>query len=72
MWGPWPDLCYCQTVAGLLMWGALSDEGRLCKARAFRRDSPPTRSRRSAGSGGESSSMLTSVEGNAVQGRMLL
>jgi hypothetical protein len=43
-----------------------------CIARVFRRDSPPTRSRRSEGSGGESSSMLTSVEGNAVQGRMLL
>jgi hypothetical protein len=42
------------------------------KARVFRRDSPPTRSRRSTGSGGESSSMLTGVEGNAVQGRMLL
>jgi hypothetical protein len=41
-------------------------------ARVFRRDSPPTRSRRSTGSGEESSSMLTSVEGNAVQGRMLL
>jgi hypothetical protein len=40
--------------------------------RVFRRDSPRTRSRRSEGSGGESSSMLTSVEGNAVQGRMLL
>jgi hypothetical protein len=37
----------------------------------FRRDSPPTRSR-STGSGGESFSMLTSVEGNAVQGRMPL
>jgi hypothetical protein len=23
MWGPRPDFCYCQTVAGLLMWGAL-------------------------------------------------
>jgi hypothetical protein len=33
----------------------------------FRRDTPPTRSRRSIGSGGESSSMLTIVEGNAVQ-----
>jgi hypothetical protein len=43
-----------------------------CIARVFRRDSPPTRSRRSEASGGESSSMLTSVEGNAVQGRMLL
>jgi hypothetical protein len=41
-------------------------------ARALRADSPPTRGRRSIGSGGESSSMLTSVEGNAVQGRMLL
>jgi hypothetical protein len=29
--------------------------------------SPPTRSRRSIGSGGEISSMLTSMEGNAVQ-----
>jgi hypothetical protein len=36
-------------------------------ARVFIRDSPPTRSRRSTGSGGESFSMLTSVEGNAVQ-----
>jgi hypothetical protein len=26
IWGLWPDLCYCQTLAGLLMWGALSDE----------------------------------------------
>jgi hypothetical protein len=33
-------------------------------ALVFRRHSPPTRSRRSTGSGGESSSMLTSV--NAV------
>jgi hypothetical protein len=41
-------------------------------ARVLRDDSPPTRGRRSIGSGGESSSMLTSVEGNAVQGRMLL
>jgi hypothetical protein len=24
--GLWPDFYYCQTVAGLLMWGALSDE----------------------------------------------
>jgi hypothetical protein len=30
-------------------------------------DSPPTRGRRSIGSGGESSSMLTSVQRNAVQ-----
>jgi hypothetical protein len=41
-------------------------------ARVLRADSPPTRGRRSIGSGGESSSMLRSVEGNAVQGRMLL
>jgi hypothetical protein len=27
IWGSRPDFCYCQTVAGLLMWGALSDEG---------------------------------------------
>jgi hypothetical protein len=26
MWGLRPDLYYCQTVAGLLMWSALSDE----------------------------------------------
>jgi hypothetical protein len=26
IWGLGPDLYYCQTVAGLLMWGALSDE----------------------------------------------
>jgi hypothetical protein len=26
MWGLQPDFYYCQTVAGLLMWGALSDE----------------------------------------------
>jgi hypothetical protein len=42
------------------------------KARVFRRDSPPTRSRRSMGSGGESSSMLKSVEGNAVQAFSML
>jgi hypothetical protein len=36
-------------------------------ARVFRRDSPPTRSR-----SGESSSMLTSVEGNAVQAFSML
>jgi hypothetical protein len=41
-------------------------------ARVFRRDSPPTRSRRSTGSGGESSSMLTSVEGKAVQAFSML
>jgi hypothetical protein len=26
VWGPRPDFYYCQTVAGLLMWDALSDE----------------------------------------------
>jgi hypothetical protein len=26
IWGLWSDLYYCQTVVGLLMWGALSDE----------------------------------------------
>jgi hypothetical protein len=26
IWGLGPDLYYCQTVAGLFMWGALSDE----------------------------------------------
>jgi hypothetical protein len=41
-------------------------------ARVFRRDSPPTRSSRSTGSGGEISSMLTSVEGNAVQAFSML
>jgi hypothetical protein len=25
IWSPRPDSYYCQTVAGLLMWGALSD-----------------------------------------------
>jgi hypothetical protein len=25
-WGLRQDFCYCQTIAGLLMWGALSDE----------------------------------------------
>jgi hypothetical protein len=24
--GPRPEFCYCQTIAGLLMWSALSDE----------------------------------------------
>jgi hypothetical protein len=26
MWGLWPDFYYYQTIAGLLIWGALSDE----------------------------------------------
>jgi hypothetical protein len=25
VWGLWPDFYYCQTLAGLLMWGAFSD-----------------------------------------------
>jgi hypothetical protein len=29
VWGLRPDFYYCQTVAGLLMWGTLSDE-RMC------------------------------------------
>jgi hypothetical protein len=27
IWVPRPDFCYCQTIAGLLIWGTLSDEG---------------------------------------------
>jgi hypothetical protein len=38
-----------------------------CTIIVFSRDSPATRRRGSIGSGGESSSILTSVEGNAVQ-----
>jgi hypothetical protein len=30
IWGLRPYLYYCMTVAGLLMWGALSDESRVC------------------------------------------
>jgi hypothetical protein len=26
VWGLWPNFYYCQTIAGLLMWSALSDE----------------------------------------------
>jgi hypothetical protein len=26
IWGSWPDFYSCQTIAGLLIWGALSDE----------------------------------------------
>jgi hypothetical protein len=26
IWGSRPDFCYCQTVADLSTWGALSDE----------------------------------------------
>jgi hypothetical protein len=40
---------------------------KLCTITVFSPDSPATRSRGSIGNGGESSSMLTSVEGNAVQ-----
>jgi hypothetical protein len=31
IWGLWLDFYYCQTVAGLLMWGALSDERTGCR-----------------------------------------
>jgi hypothetical protein len=47
--------------------GAYKLSAKLGIARVLRADSPPTRGRRSIGSGGASSSMLTSVEGNAVQ-----
>jgi hypothetical protein len=43
------------------------EQYHLLTAHVFRSDSPPARSRRSIGSGGESSSMLTSVEGSALQ-----
>jgi hypothetical protein len=26
IWGLWPDFCYCQTIEGFLIWGALSHE----------------------------------------------
>lgn len=26
LWGPRPDLCYCQTLEGLQMWGSLYDD----------------------------------------------
>jgi hypothetical protein len=54
------------------MWCSIKGSNNIIKARVFRRDSPMTRSRRSAGSGGESCSVLTSVERNAVKGRMIL
>jgi hypothetical protein len=31
IWGLWPDFYYCQTTAGLLIWGALSDERTVCR-----------------------------------------
>jgi hypothetical protein len=54
------------TPKGIWKWGQISGQTNR-KARVFRSDSPPVWSRRSIGSGGESSSMLSSVEGNAVQ-----
>jgi hypothetical protein len=30
IWGLRPDLYYCLTVAGFMIWGALSDESRVC------------------------------------------
>jgi hypothetical protein len=67
---PWYK-CFVNCTRRPEKWVLTSVDITCYKARVFRRDSPPTRSR-STGSGGESSSMLTSVEGNAVQGRMLL
>jgi hypothetical protein len=61
---PWPYLACCVTFKRQLYLVFI--------ARVLRADSPPTRGRRSIGSGGESSSMLTSVEWNAGQGRTLL
>jgi hypothetical protein len=31
IWGLRPDLYYCQTVSGLLMWSALSERRRVCR-----------------------------------------
>jgi hypothetical protein len=66
--------CLLEAVSSVLSMWSLRPVMKtyLSIARVFRRDSPPTRSRGSTGSGGESSNMLTSVEGNAVQGRMFL
>jgi hypothetical protein len=54
----------------LILFLARTEEKNI--ARVFSRDSPPTRGRRSEGSGGESSRMLTSVEENAVQAFLML
>jgi hypothetical protein len=31
IWSPRHDFCYCRTFAGLLIWGAFSDERRVCR-----------------------------------------
>jgi hypothetical protein len=49
--------------------GYISEEIHQPAILALRADSPPTRGRRSIGSGGESSSTPTSVAGNAEIGR---
>jgi hypothetical protein len=55
-------IAYSTALAG--MDGEPTDKGTII---VFSPDSPATWSKRSIGSGGESSSMLTSVEGNTVQ-----
>jgi hypothetical protein len=30
-WNPRPDFCYCETVAGYLMWGSSLTKGRVCR-----------------------------------------
>jgi hypothetical protein len=47
IWGLRPDFYYCQTVAGLLTWGALSDE-RTCLSFSVAAG-PPQRSHSRAG-----------------------
>jgi hypothetical protein len=39
IWGPTPDLYYCETVAGWFKWGALSDE-KTCVIYDYWRSSP--------------------------------
>jgi hypothetical protein len=59
---PWPLFTGCPVTDAVN-----SRRVRSVQLIVFSPDSPATRSKRSIGSGGESSSMLTSVEGNAVQ-----
>jgi hypothetical protein len=54
----WHFLCFL-TARASARWAS---EGPRTTARVFRRDSPPTWSRRNTGSGGERSSMLTRME----------
>jgi hypothetical protein len=35
IWGPSPGFCYCQIFAGFLIWGAISDERKVCRLLAF-------------------------------------